>query len=692
MSPLLEIGLSNAVMAAAMAVVVFALTRFIRRPALVHTLWLLVLLKLVTPPLVYVPIPWLEENAAAPPPTADLRPGLALTGPIASPDAMEGVWVEGVPLISAELPELVGPPEPPRAIDPPVPPAAPVVSEVSWPLLIGACWLGGSVLWLAWAAWRIARFRKLLRSARPASAKLQAQAAEIAGKLGVHRCPGVALVRAAVSPMLWALGRGARLLLPASLLDRLDTEQRATLLAHELAHWRRRDHWVRVLELLVLALYWWNPVVWWARREMHEAEEQCCDAWVVWALPESGRAYATALVQTVAYLSHLPPAVPLGASGIGEVRHLRRRLTMILRKSTARNLSWLGIGCALVLGIVLLPVAPISAQVPTKQAQAEKDLAEAQKKLQAELERVQADLKRIHAEKEKGAEVDAKVKEAIQAAQAQLEKAKAQMAAAQAQFELAKAALEKLQGKTGEKTDADWKVRAGHRVIETKTPDGKVILHLDTADGKKLIEAKTTPEGKIIYGLTTKPADPKLVPPGAAYEPVTKDGKTFFMLRHPDTTGAKPTDGKSVEGRLDALEKKLNDLIKAVEGLQKAKPTGAAPAKTEILPGLYGYRVSSRTAPAAEPPTFGGRVDALEKKLDELLKAVDALKKARSAAPATPARVPLEPVIRHRIDLKKIDKPEELEVELHLKDLGVNVDKVIRDLKVDPPAPAKSAK
>jgi len=41
-------------------------------------------------------------------------------------------------------------------------------------------------------------------------------------------------------------------------------------------------------KIVVIGLYWWHPVVWWALREIHEAEEQCCDAWVVWVLAAGG--------------------------------------------------------------------------------------------------------------------------------------------------------------------------------------------------------------------------------------------------------------------------------------------------------------------------------------------------------------------------------------------------------------------
>ena len=64
------------------------------------------------------------------------------------------------------------------------------------------------------------------------------------------------------------------------------TNRLAMILAHELAHLRRRDHWVRAVELIVSTVYWWNPLVWVIRRQIHQAEDLCCDAWVRWAFPE----------------------------------------------------------------------------------------------------------------------------------------------------------------------------------------------------------------------------------------------------------------------------------------------------------------------------------------------------------------------------------------------------------------------
>src|SRR5437588_10989545 len=59
MNTLLQMGLSNALMATILAVLAAGIGRLYHRPALIHGLWLLVLLKLITPSFILYPIPWL---------------------------------------------------------------------------------------------------------------------------------------------------------------------------------------------------------------------------------------------------------------------------------------------------------------------------------------------------------------------------------------------------------------------------------------------------------------------------------------------------------------------------------------------------------------------------------------------------------------------------------------------------------
>ena len=348
-----------------------------------HALWLLVVLKLLTPPLVVIPVAWPQAEAER----LDAAPPLqtVATAP-PQPEAQEAVPVPpAVPVVQRQEPRAepaVGedpavpvqqPDEPPAAPPAPASPApedaplaAPVVEvpELPWASLLAGAWLTGSVLWFASAFVRIRRFHRLLAAARPAPRELCDEVNHLALRMGLRDCPSVWLVPGILSPLLWAVGGCPRLLLPARLLERLDATQRATLLAHELAHYRRRDHWVRWLEFAATGLYWWLPVLWWARRELHEAEEECCDAWVVWALPDAAKAYASALVETLDFLSGSQPLLPPTASGLGHLPLLRRRLTMIMRGTTPRNLTGLGFLAVMAAAALLLPLWPTMAQQP----------------------------------------------------------------------------------------------------------------------------------------------------------------------------------------------------------------------------------------------------------------------------------------------------------------------------------------
>ena len=156
------------------------------------------------------------------------------------------------------------------------------------------------------------------------------------------------------------------MLLPAELWPELSESQQTALIAHELAHLKRKDHWVRWLDLAVMGLYWWHPVVWWARRGLREAEEQCCDAWAVWAMPQGSRSYAAALLTALEFVSGAPTAGVAAAaaviSGKGHVAFLKRRMRMIVQARTPKTLSWAGRFAVLGLAALILPLAPTWAQ------------------------------------------------------------------------------------------------------------------------------------------------------------------------------------------------------------------------------------------------------------------------------------------------------------------------------------------
>src|SRR4029077_17555316 len=178
--------------------------------------------------------------------------------------------------------------------------------------VIVGIWATGSAAWFLLQAFTAYKFSQRLALATPAPAGIQYEADDLAAAMGLVQRPPVMIVRDVISPMRWGVGRNTRLLFPVNLLTRLESGSRATLIAHELAHYRRGDHWVRAFELVVSGVFWWHPVVWWARRQIEIAEEECCDAWVIEQFPDTPRWYAEALLEPIDFLSEaalvLPPA------------------------------------------------------------------------------------------------------------------------------------------------------------------------------------------------------------------------------------------------------------------------------------------------------------------------------------------------------------------------------------------------
>ncbi len=366
METLLRAGFSNAVVATLMALLVACHTRpLARRPAIRHGLWVLVLLKLITPPIYEVPIPWRPS-----PPTLNRFP-VEIELPLDA-QAAEGVASAkgpddridriGTPfgIISTCEDPLAAPDPPPTgtAVEP-GPFVAAAMRRSRW---IGAAWLAGSSAVLLLSFRRIRRFQRLLTMARAASRLEQEWVDDWAGRIGLRRAPDLWWVPGRISPLIWCVGFRPRLILPEEFWKRLDAQRRSTLIAHELAHLKRGDHLVRLLELLVTALFWWHPLVWWMRGPLREAEEQCCDAWVVWALPDAVRAYAETLLDTLQFLQPSGRPEPLLASGLGKVPNLRRRLTMVMT-GTSRRLTGLPgkLGLLIAAGI-MLPVGASWAQ------------------------------------------------------------------------------------------------------------------------------------------------------------------------------------------------------------------------------------------------------------------------------------------------------------------------------------------
>ena len=294
-------------------------------PASRHALWLLVLVKLVMPPL--VSWPW----ASTPSPAVMVEseaPPLPVFG-----DKIEPI----LPSIDPEPAEIAAVAATAPLRDPePIPRRDYRVTASGLSRIAVAFWVFGSLVVAARQVWRIGRFGLRTQSVAETPDWLIDDAALVASNLAI-RLPEIRVVEGLASPLLWCLGRPV-LLVPAGLVASPDPGLWRCILLHEFAHVRRLDPWVSRLELVAGLVWWWNPLYWWACRRIDAEAELACDAWVVAMLPTDRLTYAESLIRICTGRSPARmPAPSVGVAGSG--RDFERRLTMILKDRVANRLS-----------------------------------------------------------------------------------------------------------------------------------------------------------------------------------------------------------------------------------------------------------------------------------------------------------------------------------------------------------------
>jgi beta-lactamase regulating signal transducer with metallopeptidase domain len=303
---------------------ILAVCRWLRPgPTVRHALWLLLLLKLLMPP--FVSWPW-------------TLPVL----PAARPEPLL--------VIHGEDMRLSLPKDNESASD--ETPAALPIQHVSPREVAVIVWLCGGLVAAFVQLRRLMCFRRWLRQTRPAPAWLASEVGDLASMLKVEP-PRLALLPGLGSPFVWLGGR-ACLLWPEGLENELSPEGRRAVLAHELAHLARRDHWIAWLLLAAGCVWWWHPLFYLLRRRLHREAELACDALVVSVLPEARRAYAEALLDVCQRQTETTALAPtLGAAG--RRRDLERRLVMIMRENVPSRLSPRLLAAVGLLGLIALP-------------------------------------------------------------------------------------------------------------------------------------------------------------------------------------------------------------------------------------------------------------------------------------------------------------------------------------------------
>ncbi|MAG93586.1 MAG: hypothetical protein CMJ48_07535 [Planctomycetaceae bacterium] len=156
--------------------------------------------------------------------------------------------------------------------------SVPVVERSeTWALVLFAVWLLGSLIMLARMALTISGTRRLAALPTLDDSRLLAMLDELRLRLGIGRRGRAVVSEANLGPAVIGIVRPT-LVLPLSMLTGAPGDALEVVVAHELAHIRRHDFLINIVQMLIEALLYFNPAVWWVGRQMRREREACCDA------------------------------------------------------------------------------------------------------------------------------------------------------------------------------------------------------------------------------------------------------------------------------------------------------------------------------------------------------------------------------------------------------------------------------
>jgi bla regulator protein blaR1 len=213
--------------------------------------------------------------------------------------------------------------------------AVPQTLFASLPALLAAAWVCGfaTVLMVWFARWR--RVSAGIRNAAPLQEGREVEALrrlEQAG--GVRRKIEIFLSRASLEPGILGIVKPV-LVWPHGISDRLEDAHLEAVLAHEVWHVRRNDNLAAAIHMVVEAIFWFHPLVWWLGARMVDERERACDEEVL-QLGSQPQIYAESILKICEFCVGSPLACVAGVTG----SDLKKRIANIMNKNIVRKLNF----------------------------------------------------------------------------------------------------------------------------------------------------------------------------------------------------------------------------------------------------------------------------------------------------------------------------------------------------------------
>lgn len=247
----------------------------------------------------------------------------AKTAAVAQPHLFITIEAIGQPFASANLPPI-----PARA--------APSIFELALryvPIFLLMMWSVGCVgVLLMW----FLRWRRLIaarRAALPSKSGRELEALRRTERnMRFSRQVNLFLSQSALEPGILGVFRPV-LVLSAGISDRLTDAQLESVIAHELC--RRRDNLAAALHMLIEAIFWFHPLVWWMGARLVEERERACDEEVL-EMGNERQVYAESILKVCEFCLESPLACVSGVAGAD----LKKRMVYIMTNNVSQKLDF----------------------------------------------------------------------------------------------------------------------------------------------------------------------------------------------------------------------------------------------------------------------------------------------------------------------------------------------------------------
>ncbi|QDT95886.1 M56 family metallopeptidase [Gimesia aquarii] len=250
-----------------------------------------------------------------------------------------------------------------------------VMTEVSkpkpkfpWSTLLMSVYLFGTT---AFAALLIHRYRLVRRVVRAGEIQkdgfLWSELERIAKQLKMKSIPQLRISDQTDAPFAMGVFRPV-VVLPRLIETQLQPDQLTIVIAHELAHIRRRDLLIGWFETLVSLVWWFHPAMWWLRKALRQTREDCCDDILLTNQLAEPERYCETLIDAASHQS-TKLAEPLVLGFVRKEHPVARRIRRLMNGSLFRadRLRFSASIVTLVLAFILLPGMRQDRQKPVTQ-------------------------------------------------------------------------------------------------------------------------------------------------------------------------------------------------------------------------------------------------------------------------------------------------------------------------------------